>query len=303
MTELAQVTRAQGIGQGPVKAVLGEISYRDTEFGSPLSVFIKERLREQLSRSGLFALVEASRLRGLSIEERPKAGAALAAASGADVVISGNYWDTPAGVELFVPVRQRQGDILLGVSRALLPASLLPRDIVAAPPNLERARENERIEDRIAPLSGTQPANPLKLEVWTDRGRGAIYAEGEEVVVMVRASQDAYLRLYYTDATNQTYQVFPNQYRPDGRVRGGMVVTIPAPEDRFAFRVKAPFGVESLTALASRKPLGGAEAGGAAGPFRQLPQGIRGLEVVSSSAGEGEIVRDRAVLTTIPRGR
>ncbi|GEM_PF-5542632 len=300
--ELTQIARSLGTGQVPMKAVLGEISYRNTEFGSPLSVFMKGQLQEQLSRSGAFVLVEAPRLRTISVAQSPKSSTALAEASGADLVIIGNYWDTPEGVELFVSVRQRQGDVLLGVARAFLPTAALPRNTPVAPPNLESARLNERIEDRIAPLSGLQTANPLKVEVWTDRGKGAIYSDGEDVLILVRVNQDAYLRLYYTDANNQTYQVFPNLYRQEGRISGGKVVALPAQEDRFVFRVKSPFGVESITALVSRKPFGGPGGlGASSGPFLEVPQGIRGLEVVASSAGEGEVVRDRAVLTTVRR--
>jgi hypothetical protein len=301
---LTQIVRSQVTGQAPVKAVLGEINYRDTDFGSPLSVFVKGRLREQLSGSGAFVLVETGQLRTISVAEQPKSGTALAEASGADVVISGNYWDTPDGVELFISVRQRQGSLLLGVARAMLPSALLPPDATAVPANLANARLNERIEDRIAPLSSLQTASPLKVEVWTDRGRGAIYSDGDEVLVMVRVSEDAYLRLYYTDANNQTYQVFPNLYRSEGRIRAGTVVTLPAQGDRFVFRVKAPFGVESITALASRKPFGApGGAGVSSGPFLELPNGLRGLEVLASSAGGGEIVRDRVVLTTVSRTR
>ncbi len=283
----------------PVRAVLGEISYRNTDYGSLLSLFLKERLREQLTRSGEFVLVETPRLRGIGGIKKVKSVTALAESSGADVVISGNYWDNPEGIELLISMRERNGDTLLGVSRCLLPSSVLPKQ-PSAPANLEAARLNELLEESIAPPSAVDPAKPLKVEVWTDRGKGAIYTEGEELYIMVRASQDAYLRLYYTDANNQTYQIFPNSYRPEGRVRGGSVLTIPGPEDHFAFRVKPPFGVESLTALAGRKPF--KELEGAiipAGPFQRVSQGVRGIAVVSSSAGEGETVRDTTVLTTV----
>ena len=300
--DLTQIVRPQGTGQAQVKAVLGEISYRNTEFGSPLSVFLKDRLREELSRSGAFVLVEAARLRTIAVSQSPKSDATLADAAGADMAIIGNYWENPNGVELFVSVRQRQGDVLLGVARAMLPAALLPQGTPVAPENIQSALANERIEDRIVPLAATRPAAPLKVEVWTDRGKGAIYSEGEEVLVMIRASEDAFVHLYFTDANNQTYQVFPNLYRQNARIRGGVTVTIPSLEDRFTFKVKAPFGAESLTVLASRKPFGPSGAvGTSSGPFQEVPQGLRGLEVISSSAGEGEVVRDRTVLTTIRR--
>lgn len=297
--ELTQISRVQaGLGR-PIRAVLGEISYRNTDYGSPLSLFLKERLREQLTRSGDFVLVATPRLRGIGGISKPKLVTALAESSGADVVITGNYWDTPEGIDLFVSMRERSGDTLLGVSRCLLPSSVLPKQ-PSAPANLEAARLNDLLQDQIVPPSAVDPAKPLKVEVWTDRGKGAIYTEGEELYIMLRVSQDAFIRLYYTDANNQTYQIFPNSYRPDGRVRAGSVLTIPGPEDRFAFRVKPPFGVESLTALASRKPFKDPEGAiTPAGTFQRVSQGVRGIAVVSSSAGEGETVRDTTVLTTV----
>ncbi|MBI2986045.1 MAG: DUF4384 domain-containing protein [Deltaproteobacteria bacterium] len=297
--ELTQISRVQGGMGRPVRAVLGEISYRNTEYGSPLSLFLKERLREQLTRSGDFVLLETPRLRGIGGISKPKAVTALAESSGADVVISGNYWDNPEGIDLLISMRERSEDTLLGVSRCLLPSSVLPKQ-PSAPANLEAARLNELLEESIAPPSAVDPAKPLKVEVWTDRGKGAIYTEGEEMYVMVRVSQDAYVRLYYTDANKQTYQIFPNSYRPESRVQGGSVLTIPSPEDRFAFRVKAPFGVESLTALASRKPFKEPEGATlSTGPFQRVSQGMRGIAVVSSSVGEGEAVRDSTVMTTV----
>lgn len=298
--ELTQISRVQGGMTGPVRAVIGEVSYRNTDYGSPLSLFIKERLQEQLTRSGAFIVVETPRLRGIGGIGKPKLVTALAEGSSADVVITGNYWDNPEGIDLFVSMRQRSEDIVLGTSRRLLPSSLLPKR-PSAPANLEEAQLNELLVGRLPPSSTVDPARPLRVEVWTDRGKGAIYTEGDEIYVMVRVSQDAYLRLYYTDANNQTYQIFPNSYRPESWVRGGSVLTIPGPNDQFAFRVRSPFGVESLTALASRRPLKDPETvTSAAGPFQRVSKGIRGVAVVSSAAGEGEIVRDNTVMTTVP---
>ncbi len=300
VTELGQIARPRSTG-GQIRAVLGEVSYRDSDFASPLGVYLKNQLRQELNRSGAFILVESPSLRGVEVVERPRSTAALAAASGADVAISGNYWDSPDTVEVFVSIRQPQGDQVLGVARALVPMTSIPPNTPAVPANLTSVRENERIEDRIAPASALQKNNPFKVEVWTDRGKAAVYREGEEVSVMVRVSRDSYLYLYYTDANNQTYQIFPNRYHRNAWIRSGGIVTIPAPEHPFLFRVKTPFGIESIMALASRKPIPdpvlATETGGT---FPKVARGLRGLEVVAKAAEkENEMVRDSTVLTTV----
>ncbi len=304
VAELREIARPKPGTQELIKAVLGQISYRDTDYASPLSVFLKDRLQEELSRSGAFALVEPRSLRGLEVVARPRSVTALADASGADIVISGNYWDNPDQVEVFLSVRQREGDALLGVAQALLPSSNLPPDTPVVPANLVRARESERLQDRIAPHSALQTESPLKVEVWTDRGKGAVYTEGEEVGVMVRVSQDAYLYLYYTDANNDTYQIFPNQFHREAWIRGGGIVTIPDSQHGFLFRVKPPFGVESITAVASSERIPGLEvANGSPGLHKRLPEGLRGIEVVAKPFTKKGIVRDSTVLTTMQKGQ
>jgi hypothetical protein len=169
------------------------------------------------------------------------------------------------------------------------------------PSNLEHAQTNQKIEEQIAPLASSQSEDSLKIEVWVDRGKGAVYVEGDELLVFLRANREAYVRLFYTDAANQTYQIFPNEYHPEGKIPGNVASRIPEPQDDFMFQIKAPFGIESIMALASTKPLGDFKiATSDAGPFQQVQNGIRGLAVVSSAAQKRDIVRDRVDFTTIP---
>lgn len=300
VSELLHIAQTQGHLAVPIRVAVGEVHYRNTQFASPLSLFMKKGLRRELARSGELVLLEGPQFKSAGgITGLGRAPAELSAPE-ADVTIHGNYWEISDRVELLVTMRQRRG-FVLGVSRGLFPSHALPRGVAAAPSNLEEAQLNELIEDRMVPLSAAQTAIPLQVEVWTDRGTGSVYSEGEEVHVMARVNKDAFLRLYYTDANNQVVQIFPNRYRADGWIRGGQVVTIPSSEDRFAFQVKPPFGVEAVTALASLKPFAASEENAVpAGPFFRVPSGVRGLAVVSSSAGKGEAVRSRAVLTTVP---
>jgi hypothetical protein len=299
VVELGQYARNRPDPSTPTRALIEEISYRNTEFASPLSLYLKNRLRQELSGSGMFVLVDAPRVRGVGGNTKSRPVSLPGELVGADVVISGHYWESPESVELLVSMRQRQGEVL-GVARANLPSRGLPQNVAIIPANLKEARVNEAIEDGIAPLSAAQATGPVKVEVWADKGSGGVYSEGEKITFMVRVDQDAHVRLYYTDAKNETYQIFPNQFRSDDRIRGGQVVTIPSPGDSFAFQVQPPFGVETVTALASRKPFAPSAASSVpAGPFFRVTSGVRGLGIVSASAGEKETVRDRVVLTTV----
>jgi hypothetical protein len=299
---VAQVRRIldqNKVTQRPLKVLLGEITYQNTEYGSPLSVSVKESLRREFQRFPEVVLLESPRLRGLEVVEKPKTTAALAEIVEAEFWLTGEYWKTANGVDLRISVRRRPGDQLLGVANALLPPHSVPAEVNDIPTNLKEAQANHKIEEQLAPLASSQSEKSLQIEVWVDRGKGAVYVEGDELLVFVRANREAYVQLYYTDATNQTYQIFPNRYHAEGKISGNVVVRIPEPQDGFIFRIKAPFGVESIMALASTKPLGELNiAISSAGPFKKLERGLRGLEVVSP-AQKGDIVRDRFVITTI----
>jgi Domain of unknown function (DUF4384) len=276
--------------QIPVNMLLVEITYQNTEFASPLSGAIMERLRRDFERYNDINLVEPLRTRGLEIVEKSKP----------DVWLTGEVWKTADGFELRLSARKPQEDKLLGTVETFLPLGAVP-GVSEIPPNLKQAQANRKIEEQFAPLASAQDDASLKIEVWVDRGKGAVYVEGDELIAMVRANRDAYIRLFYTDAANETYQIFPNRYHPEGKIRGNVVTRIPEPQDGFFFRIKAPFGIESIMALASTKPLEDLKIETLdAGPFQLVQRGLRGLEIVPSAAQKGDVVRDTFLVTTIP---
>jgi hypothetical protein len=288
------------VRQPPFNVLLGEITYQSTDFSTSASISIKDWLRRQFESSDDFVLVEPPRLRGIEVVEKPKSTGALAELAGADIWLTGEYWKTAGGIDLRLRVTKQLGNQFLGAAATSLPSGLIPVGANEVPANLAEALANQKIEEQIAPLANAQSDTGLNIEVWVDRGKGAVYVEGDQLLVFVRVNRDAYVRLYYTDATNQTYQIYPNRYHPEEKIPGKIVKRIPEPQDTFSFRVKAPFGIETLTALAGSRPFGDMQIASLdAGPFQKLPKGLRGLEVVSSAA-KGDVVRDRFVLTTVP---
>ena len=285
----------------PIKILLAQITFQNTELASPLSDAILERLRGEFERFRGINLVDPPATRGLAVLRKPKTKAALAELVGADVWFSGEVWEINDGSEIRLTASRRQGNQLLGTVKAFLPSGALPVGVNKIPSNLKQAQTNQKIEEQIAPLASSQSEDSLKIEVWVDRGKGAVYVEGDELLVFLRANREAYVRLFYTDAANQTYQIFPNEYHPEGKIPGNVARRIPEPQDDFMFQIKAPFGIESIMALASTKPLGDFKIPTSdAGPFQQVQNGIRGLAVVPFAAQKGDVVRDRVDFTTIP---
>jgi hypothetical protein len=93
----------------------------------------------------------------------------------------------------------------------------------------------------------------LRVDVWTDRGEGAVYNPGDDIAVYFHASDDCWLTIYDIDTEGRVRMLFP-QYPDDGFIYGGMTYRIPDYYDRVTMRASGPRGVEYIHAVATREP-------------------------------------------------
>jgi hypothetical protein len=98
----------------------------------------------------------------------------------------------------------------------------------------------------------------LEARVWTDRGRDAVYQQGEALRVRFRVNDDAYVCVYNIDTEGRLRVLFPAHPGIAGRVRGGRVMSLPAPGADYDFVAAGPTGMELLVIVASRQPLASA---------------------------------------------
>lgn len=94
---------------------------------------------------------------------------------------------------------------------------------------------------------------PLEVRVWTQSKE---FADGDEMVIRIRGNHDFYGRIIYRDVTGNVLQILPNAFRTDTAFKADTDYVVPGPGDKFRLRVGAPFGEESVTLMASTKPLG-----------------------------------------------
>jgi hypothetical protein len=131
-------------------------------------------------------------------------------------------------------------------------------------------------------------AIPLSVSVSTDRGPGAAYREGEEMVVLVTVNKPAYAKIYHIDVTGKASLIWPNQFGGKGSLDPGAIMSIPGPRDAFKFLLTPPFGTEFIKVIASTTPFvpekGGFSAeGGARGV---ISRGTVPAEAPSAGSGE-----------------
>jgi len=123
----------------------------------------------------------------------------------------------------------------------------------------------------------------LDVVSWVDRS-DYTYAEGEDVTLFVRTSEDAYVTVLNVDPAGATTILFPNRYQSDNLVRAHEVLEVPDPASRSRIVVTGTTGTELVKVIASTEPIAPFEARqlAAAGPYQVVS--TRGQGVARSLA-------------------
>ncbi len=118
----------------------------------------------------------------------------------------------------------------------------------------------------------------LDVVSWVDRS-DYTYAEGEDVTLFVKTSEDAYVTVLNVDPAGQTTILFPNEYQPDNLVRADRVVEVPDPASLSRIVVTGTTGTELIKVIASTEPIAPFEARqlAAAGPYRVVNARAQGV--------------------------
>ena len=115
-------------------------------------------------------------------------------------------------------------------------------------------------------------ARSLSVEVWTDRGKDAVYQPGDKLQIKARPSEDAYLLVYEIDAEGYVHVLFP-QERDNGLIEARTTFEIPAEGSSEELVVQGPVGEGYVVAVASRDP------------FQNLPWYLRAYNAQAEELG------------------
>lgn len=92
----------------------------------------------------------------------------------------------------------------------------------------------------------------ILLDLKTDRSS---YRDGDAVHITLTSSQRASVRLFNEDADGKRVQLWPNDHSgASGIVEAGKPLTIPAKGSAFRLQASAPYGINTLVAVASAAP-------------------------------------------------
>ena len=148
-------------------------------------------------------------------------------------------------------------------------ASKLERQVSPPPqPRPEQQSEtlrqapNSELTQRVVDLMRHHFPNggAFPLRVWVNKGSEEVLTEGENLLVHVWSEQSAHLQMDYYQADGQVVHLLPHPL-DHNQVEAGEILSLGKPGNAFQFRVVPPFGVEMLTVVASRSPLGARQDG------------------------------------------
>lgn len=98
------------------------------------------------------------------------------------------------------------------------------------------------------------PNGGLDIDVWVDRGNGAVYHPGDDIRIHFKTNRDAFVVIYNVDTRGYVHLLYPYDYRDDRFVQGRRTYSIPSSRDDYDLIVDGPSGTERIVAIASWDP-------------------------------------------------
>jgi hypothetical protein len=273
--------------QPSLLTAFGTFTYADSALPSAFARYLKDGLKSAIPKTSRVRLFDKDVASAMDPAFREIYGDFFKN-NKVDALLAGRYYIEGSSVRARLEMTDLSNGVLIGTLDLRIPTSVIPNDVAVDPSAAAKATASSI--GRLAPDSGQ---SGLRVSVSTERGPGAVYLEGERMVVLVTVNKPSWLKVYHIDATGVLRLIYPNAYTAGKRVDPGTVVSIPeAGNDAFSFEMTPPFGAEFIKVVASTQPFATnetASAGGAA--FAELGSDARGAMtrgIRVSAAGKAE---------------
>jgi len=218
------------------KVLVVPLTYQDTKMGSSFARHFRAELENQIIQLSNWKVAE--QVQSFS----PKSSQImrdLARESGAELILSGTYWERGKEVKLMVNIREiNSGKVLAGTELTFDP-QILPENVNLKPENFESALVTQGAFGQGEIVSGQ-----LQAETWTNKGNeNLIYTAGETMKVFVRTNREAHIRLLYILADGRWTLLYDDFYIDQSKIN--RAVEIPG-----EFECDPPYGAEMLVVIA-----------------------------------------------------
>ena len=247
----------QGNANGSQVVAVGTITYADTGIGSEFSAYVGDKMEGSLRASDRFMVSDNRNLdeimeqmklamSGFADETR---GPEIGRLRTATALLEGTYHDTGSGIEVVLELTEVESGLSIAGTRLILDKKEIPAGISLLPENYATAKE---VLGELSKVMD-EPGEGLSIFAWTDRGNGATYRDGDDLVIRFYANRPCFLKLYHIDVHKKASLIFPNEYYSDNRIEAGKVYSIPDEHYPFRFELGAPYGTEFIKIVASTR--------------------------------------------------
>lgn len=94
----------------------------------------------------------------------------------------------------------------------------------------------------------------INIDITTHLGDQQTFTENDVIAFLLTLEKDAYVTAVYLDAKGEIFQIIPNQSLSNHFYKAGLFIPIPPQDAEFNFKVRSPFGKETLWVFASDRP-------------------------------------------------
>jgi hypothetical protein len=200
-------------------------------------------------------------------------------------LITGKYFEEAERVKVRFDLTDLSTGNLIAVAETYEAKKSIPAGI-SIQPDQAAAAMNQSLGGASQAASSASPATPppesLSVSVSTDRGKGAVYQDGDFLKLYVTVNKDAYVKIYHIDVTGAVKLIWPNYLAPQvTQLKAGKVIVMGTAPDKFRFQLGKPFGTEFIKAVASTTPFAMTEK-----DFQDL--GGKPSDAIRSGAGAGK---------------
>ena len=239
----------------PMVVSFGNFTYGDKNIGSSFSKYLETQLCLALGKSDRFKLFAKDQLEDIleAIElslsdlsdsaQSPKLGK-LKAIQG---LISGRFFDTDDTVQVFLELLNVETGTILSNTKIHIPKSEIPTSISIKPQNYNDALY---VLDELAEVENADNQDFI-VKLWTKRGDGGIYVDGEKLVINFYTNHNCYIKVYHIDVQKNMQLIFPNEFYSDNFIKNKRLYKIPDERYPFSFILGEPYGTEFIKVIAS----------------------------------------------------
>jgi hypothetical protein len=91
----------------------------------------------------------------------------------------------------------------------------------------------------------------IPVELTTHLGDQQQFIDGDEIQFLLSLGSDAYIYMYYIDASNNITKILPNENQHSHFYSAGYFLTVPNYKNHYRFIISRPYGEESIWIFAS----------------------------------------------------